>query len=479
MKDDEKEKEIIKINKMIKLPEKNIANNPEYNKLFIKVLGNLQDSKEFYAKIEKDKKGKINPRIPGIFIMFDNINFYFQQFQKYRFFDTFKTSIPKSLNEIENSEKVFEDIEDYIKNNTNIQTLLASNKINMDDIISDYILYFIDKRDKLTKDSCDIKYFYKILSNLLQIKKKNLNLDNYKFFIEIIILFNCFGPHITYPLNAIKYLNDEKIIKDIYAKILKEFEQYEKESNIIYILIESFFNVLIKDILSNNEIMSKLYYIHLFIMNIINVLKLPNKSFYVFMQFRSLYNLIKKENQNELLNKVYSEIYKLKDIFKEQSKNEALNLYKNFYEKIRTEYKINNYQEILIFIVDFFEYELKKYNENEELFPIILDVLSEDFGSAFTRANKIFNIFLKKYLFKKPPSNEEECTKILENSFKIKKGNIKLKNKEKEELNNDINNEIIENKNEEEENIKKEPMIEEPKIKEEKKLDNEKEEEEN
>ena len=79
MKDDEKEKEIIKINKMIKLPEKNIANNPEYNKLFIKVLGNLQDSKEFYAKIEKDKKGKINPRIPGIFIMFDNINFYFQQ----------------------------------------------------------------------------------------------------------------------------------------------------------------------------------------------------------------------------------------------------------------------------------------------------------------------------------------------------------------------------------------------------------------
>ena len=469
MKDDEKEKEIIKINKMIKLPEKNIANNPEYNKLFIKVLGNLQDSKEFYAKIEKDKKGKINPRIPGIFIMFDNINFYFQQFQKYRFFDTFKTSIPKSLNEIENSEKVFEDIEDYIKNNTNIQTLLASNKINMDDIISDYILYFIDKRDKLTKDSCDIKYFYKILSNLLQIKKKNLNLDNYKFFIEIIILFNCFGPHITYPLNAIKYLNDEKIIKDIYAKILKEFEQYEKESNIIYILIESFFNVLIKDILSNNEIMSKLYYIHLFIMNIINVLKLPNKSFYVFMQFRSLYNLIKKENQNELLNKVYSEIYKLKDIFKEQSKNEALNLYKNFYEKIRTEYKINNYQEILIFIVDFFEYELKKYNENEELFPIILDVLSEDFGSAFTRANKIFNIFLKKYLFKKPPSNEEECTKILENSFKIKKGNIKLKNKEKEELNNDINNEIIESKNEEEENIKKEPMIEEPKIKEDEK----------
>ena len=305
----EKEKEIIKINKMIKLPDKNIADNLEYNTLFIKVLGNLQDSKEFYTKIEKDKKGKINPRIPGIFIMFDNINFYFQQFQKYRFFDTFKTSIPKCINEIENSEKVFEDIEDYIKNNTNIQTLLASNKINMDDIISDYILYFIDKRDKLTKDSCDIKYFYKILSNLLQIKKKNLNLDNYKFFIEIIILFTCFGPHITYPLNAIKYLNDEKIIKDIYAKILKEFEQYEKESNIIYILIESFFNVLIKDILSNNEIMSKLYYIHLFIMNIINVLKLPNKSFYVFMQFRSLYNLIKKENQNELLNKVYSEIY--------------------------------------------------------------------------------------------------------------------------------------------------------------------------
>ena len=172
MKDDEKEKEIIKINKMIKLPEKNIANNPEYNKLFIKVLGNLQDSKEFYAKIEKDKKGKINPRIPGIFIMFDNINFYFQIFQKFNFFDNFKTTITKNINELENKHKIFEDIEDYIKNNTNIQQLLNSHKISMDDIISDYILYFIDKRDKLTKDSSDIKYFYKILFSLIQIKKK-------------------------------------------------------------------------------------------------------------------------------------------------------------------------------------------------------------------------------------------------------------------------------------------------------------------
>ena len=115
----------------------------------------------------------------------------------------------------------------------------------------------------------------------------------------LIILFNCFGSHIAYPLNAIKYLNDEKIIKDIYTKILKEFELYEKENSIIFILIESFFNVLIKDILSNNEIISKLYYIHLFIMNIINLLNLPSKSFYVFMQFRSLYNLIKIENNNE------------------------------------------------------------------------------------------------------------------------------------------------------------------------------------
>ena len=324
---------------MTKFPENNLANNQEYNKLFIKVLGNLQESNEFYSKIEKDKKGKINPRIPGIFIMFDNINFYFKIFQKFNFFDNFKTSIPKNINELENKHKIFEDIEDYIKNNTNIQQLLNSHKISMDDIISDYILYFIDKRDKLTKDSSDIKYFYKILFSLIQIKKKNLNLDSFKYFIEIIILFNCFGSHITYPLNAIKYLNDEKIIKDIYTKILKEFELYEKENSIIFILIESFFNVLIKDILSNNEIISKLYYIHLFIMNIINLLNLPSKSFYVFMQFRSLYNLIKKENNNEYLKNVYSEIYKLKDVFISQKAQEILDIYKSFYEKIRTNYK--------------------------------------------------------------------------------------------------------------------------------------------
>ena len=230
---EKEEKQIKEINRMIKLPKKEMLNSQEYNKLIIKILGNLQESNEFYSKIEKDIKGKINPRIPGIFIMFDNINFYFQQFQKFQFFDNFKTSIPKNIDKVNDLEKIFSDIEDYIKNNTNIQPLLNSNKINMDDIISDYILYFIEKRDKLSKDSCDIKYFYKILYNMIQIKKKNLYLDNYKYFIEIIILFNCFGSHITYPLNAIKYLNDEKIIKDIYTKILKEIEQYDKENNII------------------------------------------------------------------------------------------------------------------------------------------------------------------------------------------------------------------------------------------------------
>ena len=349
-----KREENIEINIMLSLPKKKV-DNLEYNQMILKILENISDSKEFYSNLEKDKKGKINPRIPGIFIIFDNIDFYFQSFQKFKFFSQYTTSIPKYINELKDPDKVYEDIEDYIKENTSILQLINSSKINFNDIVSDYILYFISKKDKLTKDSCEIKHIYKILYNLIEIKKKNEKLDKFKYFIDIIILFNCFSSHITYPLNVIKFLNDEKIVEDIYSKILKEITQYEKESNIIFILIESFFYLLINEILLNNEIISKLNYIHLFLMNIINNLNLPTKSFYIYMQFKSLYNFIQKENKISLLNKVYSEIYTLKDVFIDSNKkDEALKYYLAFYDKLRNDYVINDYKALRIFIVDFF-----------------------------------------------------------------------------------------------------------------------------
>ena len=461
---DEEERKIAKLNGMTILPRKEIKDNPEYNKQLLKMLEKLENSKEFYSKIEKDKKNKLNPRLQGIFIMFDNIDYYFQQFQKFQFFENYETTIPKSLTELEDSEKIFESIEDYIKENTSIQHLLNSNKINFDDIISDYILYFISKRDRLTKDSSDIKFIYKILSSLIQIKKSNEKLDEYKYFIEIIILFNIYGSYITYPLNAIKYLKDEKLIDDIYTKILKEIAQYEKETNVIFIIIESLFNVLINEILLNREIIPKIYYIHLFLMNIINTLNLSNKSFYLYMQFRALYDLIKKGYNTDYLKDAYTDIYKLKDVFINiNNKDEVLECYNNFYQKIRSEFNEHNYKYIRIFIVDYFYYELKKYKENEELFPIIIDVLSEDNGNAFIGSNKIFNIFLKKYLFEKPPENKEECRNILEKAFQIKnnnldndknKNNVGEKNEQKKEEGNEIKEE--ENKNE----IKLEPKKE-------------------
>ena len=469
-KEEKNRNEIILINKMLRLPKKKM-NNQEYNQIISKLLENIPDSAEFYSKIEKDKKGKINPRIPGIFIIFENIDFYFQQFQKFHFFSNYKTSIPKSINELKDPEQIYESIEDYIKENTSIEALLNSAKINFDDIVSDYILFFICNRDKLTKDSSDIKYIYKILSNLIKIKKNNQKLERYKYFIDIIILLNCFSSHITYPLNAIKFLNDENIIEDIYAKILKEITKYEneKESNIIFIIIESFFNLLLTEILSNNKLIPKLNYIHLFLMNIINTLNLPTKSFYTYMQFKTFYRfIIENDENNKSLNDIYSEIYKLKDAFIDPNKkDETLNNYKTFYEKLISDYKINNYSALRTFIVDIFAYELKKYGENEELFSIILDVLSKDNGSAFTCSNKIFNIFLKKYIFEKPPKDEENCRNILENAYRIKKviieendkqENIKIKIEEKvnnEEIKeNDIGN-IKEDKKKSEENIAK------------------------
>ena len=197
--EDEKEKqrnENNMMNKMINLKKIEINENPDYNKLLLSLLEKLPDINEYYSKIEKDKKNRLNPRIPGIFIMFDNIDFYFQHFQKFQFFENYKTSIPKSIDDIEEPQKIYDSIEDYIKENTSMKALLSSNKISINDIIYDYILYFISKRDKLIKDSCDIKFIYKILSNLIETKRKNEILEGYKYFINIIILFNCYGSHI-------------------------------------------------------------------------------------------------------------------------------------------------------------------------------------------------------------------------------------------------------------------------------------------
>ena len=417
--------------------------NPDYKKIVIpKIVENIPNADTFYTRIEKDKKDKLNPRIPGIFILFDNINFYFNQFQKFRFFSNYETSIPKSVNEIEDINKIFAEIEDYVKEQTSIELLLDSKKINFDDIISDYVLYFINKQKKLTKDSCDIKHIYIILMNLIKIKKMKEELEDYKYFANIIILFNCFSSYITYPLYAIKFLNDEKIIENIYTKILKEIEQYKNESNIILIILEAFFNILINEILKNEEIIPELEYIHLFLMNIINILNLQVKSFYTYMQFKSLYKIIGYFDAE--LKDFYSKIYKIKDIFIDPNKKEeALKSYLNFYEELRKAYDNcnngKNEDELRHFIIEYFTYELKKYHENEELFPIIIDIMIENEGKAFIQSNKIFQIFLKKYMFEMPPKNEEECRNILSNAFSINKDN-------KEDLFLKKYNEIINNK---------------------------------
>ena len=55
--------------------------------------------------------------------------------------------------------------------------------------------------------------------------------------------------------------------------------QYEKEENFFLIIIESFFHLLIQEILSDSRLIPKLNYIHLFLMNIVNCLNLPSKKF--------------------------------------------------------------------------------------------------------------------------------------------------------------------------------------------------------
>ena len=61
--------EIIEILKSIKQSKKE-KDNPEYIQMISKIMENIPKANEYYSKIEKDQRGKINPRIPGIFILF-------------------------------------------------------------------------------------------------------------------------------------------------------------------------------------------------------------------------------------------------------------------------------------------------------------------------------------------------------------------------------------------------------------------------
>ena len=168
----DKKNEIIENNQIIKESEK--EEKPKNTKIILQIMENLPKADEFYAKIEKDQKGKLNPRIPGIFILFDNIDFYFSNFFKYDFFENYKTSI---FNEHPGTKEISLKMKEYLQEYTNIPTILESNNISFDDIISDYFLYFISKSEKLQKDSYDIKYIFKIISNLFNIFKDANKMD--------------------------------------------------------------------------------------------------------------------------------------------------------------------------------------------------------------------------------------------------------------------------------------------------------------
>ena len=87
----------------------------------------------------------------------------------------------------------------------------------------------------------------------------------------------------------------------------------------------------------------------------------------------------------------------MKSIFSDSVKREeTLKAYIKFYEKLRSDYEIKDYYALRIFIIDFFTYELKKYQENEELSTIILDVLTENNGDAFISSKNTFLKHLQK-----------------------------------------------------------------------------------
>jgi hypothetical protein len=191
-------------------------------------MNSINDNKVGKISLEGEDKNKLvnllikyKYKVPGIFLIFDNITTDFNLF--------YRSECIKGNDSIEN---IINKLEIQL-NKTTFNIKLKDYSINS--IINDYYLYFITRNNSLESRTKDLSKLIKIFEEICNMKfnyqKKNEKDLNTKDFLELLIWSNIYNLELNEFLYCIQYFKEIKLFEktNIYNEVLKTIKIYDKE----------------------------------------------------------------------------------------------------------------------------------------------------------------------------------------------------------------------------------------------------------
>ena len=440
-------------------------------------LNNLPDFSTYYSNIQSGKIKSLIPGIFIAFDKINDYFTFYYQNQNYKMNQQHqKKIITSEINELKNYVENETLINEIIKQEKSFGYILYCDLIlyflnkneNYDSLIDKDFKYFDglflivhklcdiefdvekNKENFLLEHFCSIFYFFTIFNREIYHLMEILIYLNIKFLEKKIIN----GYENKNEINENNSLNNEKEKNndieigienskeffDLFLKFMEEKKQIYQKQNLlsIYLFNETIFDIIISNIRDN------LFLIPIF-KNIIpecitlnKILNLNGREIFTFIEILKTYEMLKEKKINDQIIKeiidniiiagkyeitIHKNIYlneqNIKnDIFlidEDEIKNEEIKnlitnlkeLYKIIYEKLNDDIIKSK------LIVEILTEELNKYN-NDVYYIIILKILLEYNGIAFEYSRSIFEIILKKYLFRDSPTEENKIKEFIE-----------------------------------------------------------------
>ena len=192
-------------------------------------MNSINDNKVGKISLEGEDKNKLlnllikyKYKVPGIFLIFDNITTDFNLFYR-----------SECIKGNDSKENIINKLEIQL-NKTTLNTKLKDYSINT--IINDYYLYFITRNNSLESRTKDLSQLIKIFEEICNMKfnyqKKNEKDLNTKDFLELLIWSNIYNLELNEFLYCIQYFKEIKLFEktNIYNEVLKTIKIYDKEN---------------------------------------------------------------------------------------------------------------------------------------------------------------------------------------------------------------------------------------------------------
>ena len=314
-----------------------------------------------------------------------------------------------------------------------------------------------DKENLLLEQFCSVFYFLTIFNREIYYLLEILIYLNSKFLEKKIINEyenkNKIDENISLNKKDLNPNNEEQKNNDIEIGIKnsKEFfnlflnridekkQIYSKKNLLsIYLFNETIFEIIISKVNDNLFLIPIFKNIIPECINLNKILNLNGREIYTFVEILKTYEILKENKfKDSIIKEIIEKIiiagkYELsihKNIYlnEQNTNNEIFLIDKDDIENEEIKNLITNLKELykIIFeqinddviksklIVEILTQELKKYN-NDVYYIIILKVLLEYKGIVFEYSRSIFEIILKKYLFKISPTEENDIQKFME-----------------------------------------------------------------